>query len=211
VDAGKTPTDDSRYYGHFIEKGIAQEGSIVALPADQAAVIARAEAAESDTSGIVLRAIARSLGADGNALDFEAIERDLQAMNDASDRLTELGIDAGELAELLAGRVKPRDLVPLTYTDDGGSPQSAYIPRAAWGELLGESHSALRAALQLTTEAKRGSVEPKQKRQPAPVEVLTPSIADESAELRRIVADLPSMLREEFTRVLDHAKGRVQR
>ena len=57
---------------HFIEKGTAREGSIVALPADQAAVIARADAAESDTSGIVLRAIARSLGADGNALDFEA-------------------------------------------------------------------------------------------------------------------------------------------
>lgn len=205
VDASKTSTEDPRYWGHVITKSTGREGSIVALPADAGAVIQRAAESTSESSTALLTTIGRELERDAGIAQevLESFERISTAIRESR----EAGIGDDDIAAFIAEDLEadPDDLCRFDYTDSDGSQQPAYLPRAAWEQLRGESlreHQAATAALQ---EAKRESVKPKREEAPKPV----PDESDQSAELLRVVAEVPRMLERKLDDVLYRKLGRI--
>jgi hypothetical protein len=207
VDAGKTPTDDPRYWGHLIEKSVAREGSIVALPADSGAMIERAAESASEESSAALVAMARELELGMNTEALERVDAAYDALHDAIDALRSLGVTDDQIAPLIAGDISADDLVPYSYTDEGGSSQSGYIPRGLRDSMQGESLRMYREAARLHDEAKRESVEP-QSSEPE-ILIVRQSNRREREALRELSAEVPKMFAKGIGDLLYKKLGRV--
>ncbi len=137
------------YWGHFIEKARAREGSIVTLGADIEAQIGRG------ATLTLMRALEDTEEAEGDtselAAAFESFER-------AREAIKELGVDDEALAEMLSG-TRADGMVRMEFPGDGESPRSVYVPkqlrdsmRSESERLKTESHDELRLTLALYRE-----------------------------------------------------------
>jgi hypothetical protein len=208
VDAGKTDRDDPRYWGHLIEKSVGREGSIVALPADTGAMIERAAESTSEASAAYLTSVARELESDTEAEAAARVDEAFDALHNAIEVLRVLGVTDDQIAPLIAGDISASDLVPYTYTDDGGSQQSGYVPRGLRDHMQGESLRMYHEASRLCDRASRASEEPQPKQEPASVPV---EVRNDTAAIANALERFPRLLAGEAERVLRHALGRVSR
>jgi len=168
VDGTKDAVRETEaYWGHFIEKSRAREGSIVTLGADVEAQIGRG------ATLTLMRMLEETEVEDGDTSELAAAFEEFQQARDA---IAVLGVDNEALAEMLAG-TRASNMVRMEYPGDGESPCSVFIPRQLRDSmrceserLKDESREELLLTLALQREMAAKALHPIVKTEPAKVE-----------------------------------------
>lgn len=106
-------SDPRKRFGLYFSKWRALEGSVVAVPADQAAVIGRSQATNGKLSEFWSRVAASLERGETDLLAFH-----LQNFQDVAATCRAFGASDLDLANLLQSEIDPADLIPFEY--EGG-------------------------------------------------------------------------------------------
>lgn len=213
IDSSKVGTDDPRYFGQFIERSSAKEGSLVALGADPSALIGRSEAAGNAHVQAFFRAMSATCESDEHGLG--EIASGFSVLRDAIDDIRALGVDDTELADYLSGDTSRSYIEVSIPSPEGESLEVVRVRRDVHQALCGESLSAYREAIALREEVERERASQLDEERRNAQEKPAPPKVDMHAIMRDVTSQIaPAFAQaasDAVSESIAHALGRVRR